>query len=263
MSNQRQRKSSYFYGTLKMVKAVKNINYHNYQFMDLFLPEQEEFYAIVHFHGGGLVEGDKGDTHQYCEHLAKQGFAVATANYRLLPNSRFPDFLEDAADAIKYVIDNISKYGKSKGIIVSGQSAGAWITLMLCFNNEYLAARNIENKAIRAWISDAGQPTSHFNILQIEKGLNPLLQRIDETAPLYYITPQSDFSHLLLMVYEQDLPNRLEQNKLLLSTIKSFNEKADVELKILKGSHCHGSSDLDSDGEYETIKVIKEWTKRL
>ena len=56
-----------------MIKSVKNINYHNDLYMDLFLPEQEEFFTIVHFHGGGLVEGDKGDTHQYVEHLAKCG----------------------------------------------------------------------------------------------------------------------------------------------------------------------------------------------
>ena len=246
-----------------MVKAVKNINYHNDLFMDLFLPEQEEFFTIVHFHGGGLVEGDKGDTHQYAEHLAKQGFAVATANYSLLPDTKFPGFLEDAAEAVKFVSENISKYGKSKGLIISGQSAGAWITLMLCFNKEYLVAKNLKNSAICGWISDSGQPTSHFHILEIEKGLDPLLQRIDESAPLFYVDKNTEFSHLLLMTYEQDLQNRLEQNELLVSTIKSFNEKADVELKILDGYHCKGSSELDKDEEYPVVKIIKEWAKRL
>ena len=65
------------------------------------------------------------------------------------------------------------------------------------------------------------------------------------------------------MVYEEDLPNRLEQNKLLYSSIKTFNKEADVVLKVLKGYHCRGSSELDEDEEYEVIKVIKEWAKRL
>jgi dienelactone hydrolase len=246
-----------------MIKTVKNINYHKDLFMDLFLPEQEEFFVIVHFHGGGLVEGDKGDTHQYAEHLAKQGFAVATANYHLLPGARFPTFLDDAASAVKYIADNIEQYGKLKGIIISGQSAGAWITLMLCLNKEYLESKKLKNSAICGWISDSGQPTSHFHILEIEKGLDPLLQRIDETAPLFYVDKNTAFSHLLLMTYEQDLPNRLEQNKLLFSTIKSFNKSADVELKILKGYHCQGSSELDEDGEYQAIKIIKDWAKGL
>ena len=245
-----------------MVKSVKNIDYHNYQYMDLFLPEQEEFFTIVHFHGGGLEEGDKGYTHQFAEHLAKQGFAVATANYRMYPDARFPDFLEDAADAIKYISDNISKYGKSKGFLISGQSAGAWLTLMLCFNKEYLNSVGIDNSKIIGWISDAGQTTSHFHILEYEKGLNPWLQRIDETAPLFYVDENVSFSHILLTAYENDLPSRVEQNQLLVSAVKNFNKSADIEFKVLKGSHCHGSCVLDDDGEFELVKVIKEWVKK-
>ena len=241
------------------MKTVFNLNYKDNLYMDLFLPEQKEFFTVIHFHGGGLIEGDKGDSHEYCKHLADKGFAVFTANYSLLPNNRFPSFCYDAAEAVKYAIDNISKYGKSKGIIISGQSAGAYLTLMLCFNKEYLSSVGINSEDIFAFISDAAQPTSHFNILKIEKGLNPLLQRIDETAPIYYVNENTKFKHLLLLAYEDDLPNRVEQNQLLLSTIKSFNKEADVSLRILKGYHCHGSSELDNNGDYEVIKVMMEW----
>ena len=144
-----------------------------------------------------------------------------------------------------------------------GQSAGAYLTLMLCLNREYLKEVGIDNKDIVAWISDAGQPTTHFNILKYERGLDPLLQRVDEAAPLYYVNKDTYFSHLLLMTYECDLPNRLEQNKLLMSSIKTFNKDLDVELKILKGEHCHGSGSLDEDNEYEVVKVVKEWMNRL
>ncbi len=237
----------------------KNINFHKDLYMDIFFPEVEEFFTIVYFHGGGLVEGDKGDTHEFVKHLTKLGFAVATANYSLLTEKKFPECVEDAAKAVKYVKDNI----KSKGILVMGQSAGAYLTLMLCLNKEYLKEVGIDNKEIVGWISDAGQPTTHFNILKYERGLDPLLQRVDEAAPLYYVNKDTYFSHLLLLTYECDLPNRLEQNKLLMSSIKTFNKDFDVELKILKGEHCHGSGTLDEDGEYEVVKVVKEWMNRL
>lgn len=227
--------------------------------MDIFFPEVEDFFTIVYFHGGGLIEGDKGDTHEFVKHLTKLGFAVATANYSLITESKFPECVNDAAQAVKYVKDNI----KSKGILVMGQSAGAYLTLMLCLNKEYLKEVGIDNKDIVAWISDAGQPTTHFNILKYERGLDPLLQRVDEAAPLYYVNKDTYFSHLLLMTYEYDLPNRLEQNKLLMSSIKTFNKDLDVELKILKGEHCHGSGTLDEDNEYEVVKVVKEWMNRL
>lgn len=237
----------------------KNINFHKDLYMDIFFPEVEEFFTIVYFHGGGLVEGDKGDTHEFVKHLTKLGFAVATANYSLLTESKFPECVNDAAQAVKYVKDNI----KSKGILVMGQSAGAYLTLMLCLNREYLKEVGIDNKEIIGWISDAGQPTTHFNILKYERSLDPLLQRVDEAAPLYYVNKDTYFSHLLLMTYECDLPNRLEQNKLLMSSIKTFNKDLDVELKILKGEHCHGSGTLDEDNEYEVVKVVKEWMNRL
>ena len=227
--------------------------------MDIFFPEVEDFFTIVYFHGGGLVEGDKGDTHEFVKHLTKLGFAVATANYSLITEKKFPECVKDAAKAVKYVKDNI----KSKGILVMGQSAGAYLTLMLCLNKEYLKEVGIDNKEIVAWISDAGQPTTHFNILKYERGLDPLLQRVDEAAPLYYVNKDTYFSHLLLLTYECDLPNRLEQNKLLMSSIKTFNKNLDVELKILKGEHCHGSGTLDEDNEYEVVKVVKEWMNRL
>lgn len=245
------------------MKSVKNNNFFKDLYMDIFLPEQEEFFTIVHFHGGGLVEGDKGDTHQLCEHLTKLGFAVATANYHLIPQAKFPEFLFEAAQAVRYVIDNISQYGKSKGIIISGQSAGAWITLMLCFNKEYLESVNIKNSVVLGWISDAAQTTSHFHILEYERGLNPWIQRIDEAAPIYYVGEGVDFSHILLAAYEEDLPSRIEQNELLVSTIKNFNKEADVELHILKSWHCHGSCALDEDGEYELVKVIDKWKNKL
>ena len=41
----------------------KNINFYKNLYMDIFFPEVEDFFTIVYFHGGGLVEGDKGDTH--------------------------------------------------------------------------------------------------------------------------------------------------------------------------------------------------------
>jgi acetyl esterase/lipase len=108
--------------------------------MDIFFPEVEDFFTIVYFHGGGLIEGDKGDTHEFVKHLTKLGFAVATANYSLLTENRFPECVKDAAQAVKYVKDNI----KSKGILVMGQSAGAYLTLMLCLNKEYLKEVGID-----------------------------------------------------------------------------------------------------------------------
>ena len=241
------------------MKSVKNINFYKSLYMDSFFPDKEEFYTIIHFHGGGLVEGDKGDTHALCEHFADKGFAVFTANYSLLKEARFPTMLEDAAQAVKYVFDNISKHGKSKGFIISGQSAGGYITLMLCLNKEYLEFARVDRNKIIGYVSESGQPTTHFNILDRERHLNPWIQRIDEAAPLYYVDEKTEPTRLLLVTYEKDLPSRLEQNELLASTIKFFKQKFEVHHEILDGGHCAGSTTLNEDGEFDMANLIKEW----
>ena len=241
------------------MKKVFNVNFYEDLYLDMFIPEREEFYTIINFHGGGLVEGDKGDTHEYCKHLVNKGFAVATANYGLMPDAHFPEFLYDAAYAVKYVVDHISKYGRCKGFIISGQSAGGYITLMLCLNKEYLEFARVDRNKIIGYVSESGQPTTHFNILDRERHLNPWIQRIDEAAPLYYVDEKTEPTRLLLVTYEKDLPSRLEQNELLASTIKFFKQKFEVHHEILDGGHCAGSTTLNEDGEFDMANLIKEW----
>ena len=77
--------------------------------------------------------------------------------------------------------------------------------------------------------------------------------------PLYYVDEKMDVSRLLLVTYENDLPNRVEQNELLASSIKFFKQKYNVRFEILDGKHCAGSAVLNEDGEFDMVNLIKEW----
>lgn len=243
------------------MKYIPNLEYKKNLYLDLFLPDEECFSLIIHFHGGGLVEGDKGDTYEFVKHLVNKGYGVATANYSLLPDHKYPSFILDAADAVKYVKDYVSKLAKIKELIISGQSAGAYLTLMLCFDHHYLLNVGIDPKEISLFISDSAQPTTHFNILKYERNLPSDLVMVDETAPIYYVSKKTSKSRLLLIAYDNDIPHRMEENKSLYQKIKESNPNAPVTLKILPGYHCHGSSELDSDGEYAVIKEIEKISK--
>ena len=176
-----------------------------------------------------------------------------------MPDAKFPEYLYDAAYAVKYVVDHISKFGRCRGFIISGSSAGGYIALMLCLNKEYLEFARVDRNKIVGYVSESGQPTTHFNILDRERHQNPWIQRIDEAAPLYYVDEKMDVSRLLLVTYENDLPNRVEQNELLASSIKFFKQKFDVHFEILDGKHCAGSNVLNEDGEFDMVNLIKEW----
>ena len=238
------------------MKSILNLEYckDNHLLLDIYLPNSKDFSVIVYFHGGGLEVGDKAgqNTIEIAESFVKNGYGFVSCNYRKYPNAKFPDFILDGAKAVKFVKDNLKVWG-GKDIIISGQSAGAYISLMLCVNDKFLLGQGVNPQEISAWLIDSAQTTSHYNVLKYELGEDCLSQRINEFAPLYYINKETSFSKMLLIFYTNDMPCRYEQNMLFYSSILAYNKNAKVQYKVLQGEHCAGSSIKDSNGNYPFV----------
>ena len=108
--------------------------------LDLYLPEgQGPFPLIIWVHGGGWTSGDKSlsaDSPQFRQTI--RGYAVASINYRLSQEAKFPAQIEDCkaavrwlrAHAVQYNLDpsRIAAWGPSAGghlVTLMGTSAGA------------------------------------------------------------------------------------------------------------------------------------------
>ncbi len=247
------------------MKKIEDVSYtikHNER-LDVYLPDGKGFKTVVYFHGGGLeVHGKACESAvDIAESFIKAGYAFVSADYRIYPQAKFPEFVEDSADTVAFVKKHLPEWGGNGEIIVSGQSAGAWLSLMLCMDKRYLNAVGIDTLSISGWIIDSAQTTSHFNVLKYETGVHPLSQRISEFAPIYFIGEKTEFTKVLLIFYENDMPCRYEQNMLFYKAVKAFNNQADIEYVVLPGTHCHGSSVKDDDGEYAYVKTALKWLK--
>lgn len=207
------------------------------QSLDIHLPEKESFPVFLYFHGGGIEKGDKRSGGEFIKYLVNNGVCVVSANYRMYPENSYPDFLQDAAAATAWVFKNIENYGRREGIFVGGSSAGGYISMMLCFDKSYLGAHGIFPTDISGFVHDAGQPTAHFNVLKY-KGIDPRRVIIDDTAPLYHIGTDKEYSRMLFIVSDNDMKNRYEQTMLTLSTLKHFGHEAKTSLKVMNGTHC-------------------------
>ena len=224
--------------------------------LDIYYPDNPNGEVIINFHGGGFTCGSKNDDSQ-CElgrEFAELGYTFVSVDYSLYPNTKFPNYLVEASQAVKFVCD----YFKVKHPFITGQSAGAWLAMMMCFSS-YLKDEGVNPLDIKGWIFESGQPTSHFNIMNIERNLDPYLQRIDEIAPLFYIYPDVKMSPALVVLYEDDLPNRYQQNQLLISTVKNYNHNVDITDMLLPGGHCASSTIRNEKGEFPFVKAILPW----
>ncbi|HEV7718308.1 MAG TPA: alpha/beta hydrolase [Arsenicitalea sp.] len=109
--------------------------------LDVYAPSDLKGLAPVVFfiYGGGWDHGDKAD-YQFVGHaLAARGFVVVIADYRLYPEVSYPDFLDDNAQALRWVQDNIKTYGGDTGrLFLSGHSAGAYNAVMLGLDSSFM-----------------------------------------------------------------------------------------------------------------------------
>ena len=189
------------------MKMIKDICYGKNDFdrrkLDIYLPETDEFPVFIYFHGGGIEKGSKEDIEVAARELTRRGVAVVSANYSLYPDAVYPEFLRDAAAAVAWTRNHMHEYGKCEKFYIGGSSAGGYISMMLCFDKKYLSPYKLEPTDFAGFIHDAGQPTTHFNVLR-ERGIDPRRVIIDEAAPLYHIGTSEGYPPMLFIVSDND-----------------------------------------------------------
>ncbi len=128
------------------------------QKLDVYAPKAAKDAPVLIFvHGGSWRNGDRSDYPFLGESFVNEGYVTVAISYRLAPKTAFPGFVQDAALAVKWVEDNISKYGGDpKRVYLMGHSAGAHIVALLGLDASYLKAVGLERRSLRAVIGVAG-----------------------------------------------------------------------------------------------------------
>lgn len=112
------------------------------QTMDVYAPAgAADLPMLVFFYGGGWDSGSKDVYGWAAQALAARGFVVVVPDYRVVPQVRFPSFIEDAAAATGRAGELAATYGGDAGRLgVLGHSAGAHLAMMIALDRRYMAA---------------------------------------------------------------------------------------------------------------------------
>jgi acetyl esterase/lipase len=114
------------------------------QRLDLYLPAEAGADAplVVFFYGGNWRQGSRENYPFLAQALTSRGMAVAVPDYRLYPEARWPDFLEDGALAVAWLR---GERGRAAGApqeacFAMGHSAGAYTAAALAYDPRWLDA---------------------------------------------------------------------------------------------------------------------------
>ncbi len=126
--------------------------------LDVYTPASGASHPVIVFiYGGSWRSGDKDDYAFAGAALASRGFVTVVPDYRVVPEVRFPSFLEDCAAAVRWAQDHAAEFGGDPSrIVLVGHSAGAYNAMMLGLDAHYLRDTGVDETRVRGVIGIAG-----------------------------------------------------------------------------------------------------------
>lgn len=174
------------------------------QVLDVYVPEDVTTPArvVVFFYGGAWRSGSRSYYRFVGQALTSEGFIVVVPDYRVYPEVRFPEFVEDGARAVRWVRDNIALLGGDPDDIwLIGHSAGAHTAALLVTDAHYLAAEGVPRDSVRGLVGLAGPYA--FDPLKYEIS-RPAFAGLSAPEPAQPITHVSGSEPKMLLLHGAD-----------------------------------------------------------
>lgn len=191
-------------------------------------PAADKRPVVIFWYGGGWAKGDRAAYAFAGRALAKAGFVVVIPDYRKVPQVRFPAFLEDGAEAVRWTQDNIAGHGGDPArIAFMGHSAGAYQAVMLALDTKWLTAAGVDPGAVKAAVGLSGP--YDFYPFDSPRSIAAFSQwpRPEETQPITYA--RADAPSLLLVTSDGDTTVRPRNANNLAAKLRELGAPVEVE----------------------------------
>jgi acetyl esterase/lipase len=192
--------------------------------LDVYAPKNPTAAApvVVFIYGGAWRNGSKADYEFVGHALAAAGFVTVIPDYRLFPEVRYPDFLEDNAQALAWVAKNIGRYGGDpQRLFLAGHSAGAYNAVMLALDSSFLREYGAE-LTIRGVAAISGpynfypfeynEVRDTFGQAPNPEGTQPVNLVTDRAPPMFLAT--GTFDPIVRMQNTEALAERLKKRSI-------------------------------------------------
>jgi len=119
------------------------------EYLDIYVPKEAtkegaKVPVVVAIMGGAFIIGHRGYNAQLGLRLMDFGIITVGIDYRNFPRGSIPDMVEDVSRGVRWVFQNIERYGgDTSQILLMGQSAGAHLAAMLLLEHSLLEAKHL------------------------------------------------------------------------------------------------------------------------
>lgn len=267
------------------VRQLRDLAYvaggHERQKLDLYLPERgAKLPLIVWVHGGAWRGGSK----EACPAVpfVRDGYAVASVNYRLSQHAVFPAQIEDCKAAIRWLRGHAGEYGiDPERIGVWGSSAGGHLVALLGTagdDSQFDKGAHLNFSSRVQAVCDWFGPTDFTQMNKFESNIDhdaagspesllvggPIQQNKDKTAranPITYVT--KDDPPFLIMHGDKDPLVPVNQSELLYAALRQSG--VEVTFHVVQGAgHGFGGPNLDPAIPQSCNRMVREFfAKRL
>lgn len=123
--------------------------------LDIYVPRGASAAPVVIFWYGGSFQYGHRESYRFVgAALAQRGLVAVLPDYRLYPPAVFPEFVDDAAQAVKWVHDHAAAYGGDPArLFLMGHSAGGYLASMVALDRRYLLAAGASDVKVRGLIA--------------------------------------------------------------------------------------------------------------
>jgi arylformamidase len=205
------------------------------QVLDLYTPATPGPHKLVLFlHGGGWVKGAKGVGRKIAIPLTAAGYALASANYRLVPETDVAGAVSDAAQAVGFLLSHAAQFGLDPNrFAIMGHSSGAHMAALLGTDQSYLKRAGVDPAKLAAVITldgvfDVKANLTHFpsETRQEVFGTDP--KRWDYYSPVARMTGMQSHPEFCV-VHEDTNPRFIEQEGLYEDALRQHGEHLTTE----------------------------------
>jgi arylformamidase len=226
---------------------------------------------VLFVHGGGWKRGDKsnGTGKAKIAHYRALGYAVASVNYRLVPDATVEQQASDVASALAYVKAHAADLGIDPArIVLMGHSAGAHLVALVGTDPRYLRAAGLSERDVAGIVPIDGAAYDVPKQMRIgarimgetyeqafgtdpgrQRAISPTLQAAAPNAPAF----------LIIHVQRKD---GIEQSRGLADALRKAGTS--VQINDFEGRGLQGHMDINRKlclPDYPATPVVDAWLK--